>query len=132
MKRNLIGLAAALVAATVMGQCAWGQGTVDNTRRSMGNLQPDSYTAGRAIHGSNRGAPSAGVRTFVIPQYGPYPYANPGFYGGYDPFYGNGYGFHPYHPYYVRRYRYGYLPPVIVPPGAFFGPRFGPFPGRVW
>lgn len=132
MKRHLIGLAAAFVVATVAGQCAWGQGRIDDTRRSMGNLRPDSKTAGQALYGSNRGAPSAGVRTFVIPQYGFYPYANPGFYGGYQPFYGGGYGHYPYHPYCGRGYGFGYLPPVIVPPGAFFGPRFGRFPGRAW
>jgi len=85
--------------------------TLENHGRSMGNLRPDSYTAGRAIQGSNRAIrPKSTRRAMPTPYYyRPYP---------------GGYGYYPYYaapaPYY---YYPGYVyPPVVLPPGMFYGP----------
>ena len=126
MRRGLtlfaMGLVVLVAALTERG---WGQGTVDDTRRSMGNLRPDSYTAGRAVQGSNRFSPG-GTRTVVVPQpyYGgyPHPYGYRPYYRSYRP---GVYGYYPYYPtpypYYYRPYVYP--PPVFIPAETLYGPR---------
>ena len=101
----LVGFLATLAA----GQHALAQDTVDNTRRSMGNLRPNPPAA----QGSNR-------TIIVVPQpyYGGYGYPH---YQGYRPYYPGGYGYYPApYPYYRGPYVY---PPVYVQPGTLYGAR---------
>jgi hypothetical protein len=115
---------AAAVLLAALAQHAWAQDAVNDSRRSMGNLRPDAYTAGRAIQGSNR-VLRRGTPTLVIPRPQPYyGYAYP-YYYGYDPYYPPVYGYRPYYrapyPYYSRGYVY---PPLIaVPAETLYGPR---------
>ena len=112
---------AALVAVTSANAASAGERGHDDHRRSMGNLRPDSYTAGRAVHGSNRSRPTR-VRTVVVPQ----PY-----YGGYwdSGYYYDGHrdylGRWPHHRHLYPRYHRGpiYYAPVVVPPGVLYGPQ---------
>jgi hypothetical protein len=112
---------AALVVLAIAAHYAWAQDVIDNTRRSMGNLRPDSYTAGRAVQGSNR-VPSRQTTTVVVPNpyYGGYGYP---YYPRYRAYYPGGYGY----PYYVAPYPYYHgpyvLPPVAIPAERLYGPR---------
>jgi hypothetical protein len=135
----LVGLLATLAA----GQHALAQDTVDNTRRSMGNLRPGSPGAGhhaparhhaddtRRSMGNLRPGSHAAVGTaqgsnrtiLVVPQpyYGGYGYP---YDPRYRPYYPGGYGYYPYYsapyPYYYGPYVY---PPVYVAPDTLYGPR---------
>jgi len=137
MRSGLAALAAALlVMAAPITQNAWAQGRVDNTRRSMGNLQPsarrapygrldntrrsmgnlrpDSYTAGRAFR---RTGPALTRRAPVVvvpqPYYGGYRY--PVYYGAYPTYYPSAYGYYGYYPAPYAYYGgYPYLPPPVV------------------
>jgi len=119
-------LAAAVLAASVIsGQRGSAADPADDHRRSMGNLRPDSYTAGRAIQGSNsqrRASPGAVVPSPPVNQY-QYPVRQ-----YYVP-YGYGYGYYsPYYGYYPRRYRYPrvyypYPPPLYLPAERLYGPQ---------
>jgi hypothetical protein len=112
-----------LLAIALAAQQAWAQHRPDDYRRSMGNLRPDSYTAGRAVQGSDRFRPR-GRTTVVVPS--PYYYGSPyPYYAPYPSYYPGGYG---YYPYYVSPYSYygpGYIypPPVLIPPETLYGPR---------
>jgi len=106
----------------------WAQNEPDNSRRSMGNLHPDSYTAGRATHGSNRAARRSSTDNTrrsmgnLLPDsytagratHGSNRSTRPAntvivvpqpYYPSYDP-------------YYYRRYR-----PLVVPAKTLYGPR---------
>ncbi len=104
-------------------------------RRSLGNLKPDSYTAGRAIQGSDRPQPgeaTGGVPTWVIPQPDPgrrvYP-GHPRYRVYYPPVYGypTYYGYPPPYPLYRYYPRYSeyhyYYGPVFVPAETLYGPQ---------
>lgn len=119
-----------LLAAAVsglVGAHVYAADAPDDARRSMGNLRPDSRTAGQAIQGSPPAGSTSGG-TAVVPGYSPgYPYS------GYSPYY-RGYGYYPrdygYYPYYPPAYRYprfyrGYLypPPVYLPAERLYGPQ---------
>ncbi len=106
-----------LFALAMAAQNAVAQDANDDHRRSMGNLRPDSYTAGQAVHGSGRVPPQARSRNVVVPQ--PY-YVPPTYhyYPRYPAYYSRPYGYHPH-------YGYGYLypPPVAFPAERLYGPR---------
>lgn len=151
MRPSLLALAVGLLLATaIAARHAQAQGEPDNSRRSMGNLHPDSYTAGRATHGSNAAAQRSAVENArrsmgnLLPDsytagqatHGsnrstrptntvivvPQPYYPGYYYGGY-PYYPDGYGYYPYYP---RPYYYpGYVypPPAVLPAETLYGPR---------
>jgi len=121
MRPSLLALAVGLLLATaIVAQHAQAQNEPDNTRRSMGNLHPDSYTAGRATHGSNRS--TRPTNTVIVAPTPYYPRYNPYHHRRYQPYYSGGYGYYPYYPtpYYRPRYVY---PPVVVPAETLYGPR---------
>ena len=128
MKRSLVALAVAIFVVAAASHYARAQGTVDDSRRSMGNLRPDSYTAGQAVQGSGRFS-SPGAPAVVVPQ--PYyrSYPHPRYYQRYRPYYNPGvYGYYPDYsvPYYYGGYGYrgyGYLPPVFLPAETLYGPQ---------
>jgi len=154
MRPSLLALAVGLLLATaIAAQHAQAQNEPDNTRRSMGNLHPDSYTAGRATHGSNRatrrsstdnsrrsmgnlhpdsytaGRATHGSNRATRPTntviVAPTPY-----YPRYNPYHHRRYqpyysGGYGYYPYYpTPYYRPRYVyPPVVVPAETLYGPR---------
>ncbi len=137
MRRYVAAFAlAGLLASLAASQHALAQDSVDNTRRSMGNLRPGSPGAGyhapaqhhvdntRRSMGNLRPSPPAAQgpnRTIIVvpqPYYGGYGYP---YYPGYGPYYPGGYGYYPYYgaPYpYYGPYVY---PPVYVPPVPMYG-----------
>ena len=125
MRPSVTALAVGLLLAiAILAQHAWAQAEPDNTRRSMGNLHPDSYTAGRAVHGSDRVQPRART-TVVVPQPYYHGHSYPHYYRPYRPYYPGGYGYYPYYvaprPYYYPGYLYP--PPVVIPAETLYGPR---------
>ena len=112
-----LGLLLGLVA---VAQNAGAQDPRNDHRRSMGNLRPDSYTAGQAVHGSGRISPQQRTRTVVVPQ--PY-YVNPSYhyYHGYPSYYPRYYGYYPQYGYGYRGYMYP--PPVAIPAETLYGPQ---------
>jgi len=113
MRRYVAAFAlVAFLAILAAGRYALAQDTVDNRRRSMGNLRPTPPAA----QGTNR-------TIIVVPQ--PYyiGYGSP-YYPGYRPYYPGGYGYYPYYqvpyPYYRGPIVY---PPIYVPAEPLYGPR---------
>jgi len=112
MRPSLLALAVGLLLGTaIVAQHAQAQNVPDNTRRSMGNLHPDSHALGRT------------VVVVSHPYYHGYPH--PYSYRPYRPYHSGGYGYYPYYvaprPYYYPGYLYP--PPVAIPAGTLYGPR---------
>lgn len=132
MRQLLTAFGAAMLAVGLAAsQYAWAQQKKpQDSRRSMGNLRPESDENSRRSMGNLRpesktGDESGGTSQVVVPSPHYYRYRYPSYTPGYYPYYyRGGRGYYPYYaPRYPYHWGYRYYGPVFIPAERLYGPR---------